>query len=470
MGFGSGKKKSQQLAKKLMLQLPYRPVCNHTVESAPSKESEETLEGKIFRRSENDASSSDESEGDRIPLPLMTSPAGHNVFDGGAYNLDDVLFSSNVSPDSRSSSSSLPHLQPTSYQDHPFARSLPSPGAGGSSGSTASYRWYMMMGHSPRSKDVKSPRDKDALKPFFSFGTASESDLCEDEYHGDDECEENVSLLHGGSKGIGNSSPMIPNIFKIPKAQASFSSSSSSSLWDSETTSTSNSTEDSTYLMSKSCDWSERQLAFDLDSVVDDQEEDDKGSFENALWMLQLEDDEFQTVPPPPLVLTPNDTTNDSLLANKQYKSSQSRDGNCDDTDKLCKHLGREKLLNESIAVELQNQARGRKGSQKRRSTRQFRHGSYPGSRSSKIMLYNKTTRYTAKLTGTRRNRRRRSWCNGAGRDFAPKLSTVAEQPSEEDEAVPEEEDDQSTSSATLETTSGSLEFYEAEGGNLHSC
>ena len=467
MGFSTRKKKGKQLCKKLLLQLPYSPAQNR------NGDSDDTIDSSILRSSSEDIS--DDSDSGGMPKPLMASDR-LNVLDGAAFNFEDVLFS--ISSPSSSRISTLPlELQSTTYHNHPFARSLPSPKP--TAGSPASYRWYM-MGDSSRSEDVTLT---DVLKPFFSFGTTSVPELGDDEYHGDDEGEENMSLLHGWPKTSCSSGMLFPSIFKTPKAQQKSFSSSSSSPRDQMTASlfseSSNCSEDSTYLMSKSNDWSERQLAFDLESVVDE-DEDDKDGFENRLWMLQMEEDVdyFQRVPPPATspyrrvagwIGTQFDESTGCVAFGTRSASPSDLYSTINDveTSSFSSSVGvKTTQENVSLGLPTVDQARGRKGNPKQRFQRHVRHVSNEHGRGRAVttLLCNKSPRHSSN-----RRRRRSLLCRGG--DFSPKLSTVAEQPSKEDEAGTEE-DVHSTSSASLDTVSGSFDCFdsEIEGLDVHEC
>ena len=454
MGFNSGKKKGQQYCKKLIFQLPYPPSIRNC-------ESDDTANGYVSRSSRKD-DISDGSDSGGPHVPFMASDC---------LNLDGVLDHVQLSrkpPFAFRKSRCLMQPESIAYHHHPLTPSLASPKAA-TARCTASYRWNF-VGEAPRYDDI-TLRNNEVLKPFFSFGTEPIPGVHYNKDNGEDECEENVSLLHGGSKMAGNSNVLIPGIFKPPKAKQGFSSSSSSPRYqkkESLSIKSSACSEASTCLMSKTNDWSERHLAFDLDSVVDE-DEDNKCDFEHALWMLQMEEDidYFQRVPPPPLFSNQFDGKIASVTVDKPYNSTSVSTGNTTDV-KASASSQTTVAKNTNICTQLEahkaGQGLGQKGNQKERSTQRYRRGHQQLECRTTTVQTKKSIRPSSKMTNSRR--RRRSWYRGA--DFSPKLSTVTEQPSKEDETRPD--DDGSTSSATLETSSASLDFCDAEIGSLHEC
>jgi hypothetical protein len=195
------------------------------------------------------------------PLPLMSMNRQYASVDR-AYNFD--IFKEKVEVIKDETTFPLPYIDTTCLV-HPF-RSSSSPMAK----PKASYRWYLGERDEDKSKDTV----KDVFQPFFAFGALSNNND-----HDDMEGSDSTSLLHGGSR---------KSVFLKPAPP------SSSSYSPIRTFGKRKEMDENAYLMneiSTSNDWSERQLAFDLEVVEDDPSLDD-----TSLWILQP--DEFSFEPP----------------------------------------------------------------------------------------------------------------------------------------------------------------------------
>jgi len=367
MAFGT--KASQQLAKKLLKQLPStsnnsgslarkRQDSDETCDNSSDDASDERRMASLVKRvvmmdiydvdDDNSILSSDDDDDD-VPTPLLTSNYRHShsaSYDGVAYNFEDVSWMTSTTSHPQGSLSLHRVTEPTScYQEHSLAQGpLPivSPQALSSSPSNKpSYRWSLCE-ESTTTKNNNNDKmiqaeetelaEATEMEPFFLLGGSSttdgpiilrtapfegadgdDGDNCS--YLGDDECEENVSLLRAKCSitSSSSSSPKLDSHTRnssrlLQKSSLFLASVGLGSSSKGSTTNKATFEEDSIHLMSSSprgnrnssSSWSERQLAFDLDSVHDYDDENDNHAFDNTLWMLQPDDDLDQAPPPPP--------------------------------------------------------------------------------------------------------------------------------------------------------------------------
>lgn len=297
------------------------------------------------------------------PLPLVSTGRQTSGQDGPAYNFD--LFNTEVDgvKDEITPIAPSPYIAETCI-DHPF-RSTPSPKVS----PKASYRWYLGESGKPKLKK-KEEAVEDLLKPFFTFGIHSGDD--------DDNLDFSLtaSLLHGGSSKSLFAKPTTP---------------SSSCLSPHNTYRKNNNVDERAYLMYETAisnDWSERQLAFDLDVVEDDPSSDDSP--------LQILPSSGLTFEPPNIFF------DDSLyLMPPPYSSPSSESIKVVDPKQ-------QQNLYESLVCDI-------------RSSRKS------------IQYYNQKSLTHRHRRGVRKSARRRGSPVLRGSKFLPNLSTVTERPSEDD-------------------------------------
>jgi hypothetical protein len=209
------------------------------------------------------------------PMPLLCH--GEISIEKGtsAYNFeryDETTHTPKPSPPLSFLRTPLPCIMEPSYVKL-AALSMPaSPQAsnGSSNAGSASYRWNMDSLLNNNTNDMEETVLPEVFKPFFTFATRPA-----------DEDEENMdysastSLLGGGCGASGKSA------FAKPSSSSSFSTSAASCFTPRISFRRKNESDESVHLMHEatalSNDWSERQLAFDLEVVEDDPTLDDNG-------------------------------------------------------------------------------------------------------------------------------------------------------------------------------------------------
>lgn len=229
--------------------------------------------------------------------PLMTSNTW-NTSTKDVYDLDDVVWALNSkSPTTMTNSSagiaSTFVMEPRCYHDHPFAHH------NRNNGQNPSYQWYRGS-----DRDTNEVNNFAPFSPLIIFGDDSidydyYDEDCINWYHDHQTCEEKVSLLHN------TRCDQTTKFHDSIKHGMSFNSSFSS--FEKENTRQEfdflvnvKEEESVSLLKAHNCQsWSERQIAFDLESVVEKGQlkdsEDEHDPFlidESTLWMLQPDDEE----------------------------------------------------------------------------------------------------------------------------------------------------------------------------------